>query len=432
MSRRVLMICHAFPPTGGSGVQRSVKFAKYLPRFGWEPLVWTAPPSTTLPVDESLCRDAAGTRVWRAAPRGMPTTHRGARNDPRPARRHWRLERLAAGLKHRVLIPDEGVGWALAGLGPLRALVQREHVAALYSTYSPASNHLLGWLLHRGTRLPWLADFRDLWTQDYRYPFGRAARWRRSVDRWLERKFLESATAVVGVTEPQTRRLAEQVQDRVGKFLTIANGVDPDDFPESRYSRGDRLVLAYVGRFTGECITPALLEGLARFHRGSATRGGRIELRIVGPCAEPLRAPLLATGLSCVFRGYVPHAEAIREMQAADALLLAVSDRPGAETVMTGKIFEYLASGRPIVAVAPEASPAAELVRRMQAGVVVAHDPEQISAAMVRLLDRWSAGMLPNGCAADRLGPYTRLHQTSRLARVLDQIVRISPHDSVS
>lgn len=449
---RVLMIAYAFPPAGGSGVQRSAKFAKYLPEFGWRPTVWSTRCPPDLPCDESLLADLPPTldhRVrtrWDVAGRPLQCA-RIADAWVRRLSRHadwgtnvaWRVQRgLAAAVKH--LPPDETVCWALGSYAPLCNLIRREKIDAIYSTFSPASNHLLAWMLARATRRPWVADFRDLWTDEYRYRFAAGPQWRRALDRSLERRFLLDADAVLAVTSSQTHALAKRTGRDQSKFITVTNGLDTDDFttgcdshhasatqPDSGRPPRDRFVLTYVGRFTSESVSTSLMEGLERFAEHKPDCAKTFQLRHVGQCSSDMRQRLDAGPVPWITLGYRPHPQAVAEMKSADVLLLALADHPVAATILTGKLFEYLASGRPILIVGPTHSEAADLIRRCRAGVICTPTPQDVCDTLQRLWNAWSQGRLPPGCTPDKLQPFTRRHLTARLAATLDAVRKRRP-----
>lgn len=440
--RRVLMIAHAFPPAGGSGVQRTAKFAKYLPHFGWEPTVWAAEAPADLPRDDSLLRDLPD-QLDRIVYSGFDTScwprdaERLLRRAARPilGRRlgeglAWRGRRLIERFVLHALVPDASALWALGSLPRLRRLVRTRRFDAIYSTYSPASNHLLAWRLARATGVPWLADFRDVWTQDFRYPFRTGPVWRRAVDRALERRMIGAAAAVVAVTEPQTRLLSQLADDRLDRFVTIPSGVDTADFDHALDDApGDTpqrdagvFRLAYVGRFCKGTITPAFFDGLQAFLAGLGAEKSRFELRLVGTVSSDLREGLERCGVTCSETGYVAHAAAIREMCTADALLLGIADGPNAETIMTGKVFEYLAAARPILAMGPADCVAMKLVDGCRAGVVTSTRSGDIAAALRTLWTAWADGEPLPGCPPEALAPHTRRNQAARLAAVLDAV----------
>lgn len=428
--RRVLMIASAFPPTGGPGVQRSVKFAKYLPHFGWRPTVWTVEAAEDLPRDETLSVDlpnevsvvrwGSGSHL-RALRRLVHAHADGSGVVPRLAKAvDWRLGDWLT----RGPLPDECAEWARASAQPACRLVERERIGVIYSTFSPASNHLLALLLKRKTRLPWVADFRDLWTDDYRYRENSDRR--RSAHRKLEQEILEAADVVVGVSERQTRILASRVPYEQYKCVTITNGFDPADFPErSGEKRPDdnTFLLAHVGRFDRWRTPKVWFAGLERFVETLGTDRRRFALRIVGHIDDSTRSRLQATGATCTFTGYVSHARAVQEMRSADGLLLNVPDGPNAESVIPAKLFEYLAADQPILVVGPVDGEAERIVRSCAAGVTANFNEIQIADALGRLFAGWYAGRPLYGCDPVLLAPFRRDTLTGELASVFNRLV---------
>lgn len=427
--RRVLLISCAFPPTGGPGVQRSTKFAKYLPSFGWHPTVWACDPLEGMPRDPSLLDDLPGEVVIHRRP--CPDRARAGRKLVRwmqgagsftsrvGAALDWRLDNWLA----RTPLPDPFISWAQGSVEPLVNLIRRERIDAIYSTFSPASNHVLALALKRRTHLPWIADFRDLWTDDYRY---REAAARRDAHRELELLILEAADIVIGVTDRQTSLLASRRPAQRHKFYTITNGFDPADFErlgpvKSRHP--GQFVLAHVGRFDRWRTGDPLFNGLRRFVGRLGRRFDRFVLRIVGHADESTLQRVRQTGMECAFTGYVPHAEAIEEMLAADALLLCVPGGPNGDTVIPAKLFEYLAARRPILVVGPAGGVCEELVSACQAGLCAPHQASAIVPALERLFGAWGAGSPLSGCNAAELDRFTRQSLTRELAALLDDLV---------
>lgn len=428
-ARRVLMIACAFPPTGGPGVQRAAKFAKYLPRMGWRPIVWCVDRMDDFPQDRSLAdelpREVAVHRfgcggLAHGLRRSLETKDGGGAPGRIATALGWRLDRW---LRRRAF-PDGYAAWARASVRPLLRLIERERIELIWSTFSPASNHLLGLTLKRRTGLPWVADFRDLWTDDYRYePVSEA---RRRADRALEKRMLEAADAVIGVTTTQTAALAVRMPNSLGKVHTITNGFDPADFraasPEPSGAR-DRFVLAYVGRFDSRRASDPLIDGLARFVDRLGPRHASFVLRFVGHVSDKTRRRLEATGAACEFTGYLDHADAVAEMRQADALLVSVPSVASAETTIPAKPFEYLAAGRPILHVGPVKGESAGLIDACSAGEVVGHEADEIADGLNRLYEPWSRGEPRAGCAPERLTPYSRIVLARKFSAVMNQLV---------
>ncbi len=315
-------------------------------------------------------------------------------------------------------------------LAPAAAIVGLHHMRhdppdLIYSTSPPASAHLLGLFLHDHTGVPWVADFRDLWTDDYQY--HEPSKRRRHAHRQLEQEIVEAADVVVGVTDRQTEILARRVPHARHKFVTITNGFDEDDFPDGadyqaridpdRRDRRAGFVLAYVGRFDHWRTSEALLAGLERFVSMLGSGRDRFTFRVVGHANSDVRRRLDTTGVQCVFTGYVSHREAIKEMRSADALLLNIPDGLNADSVITGKVFEYLAAQRPILVVGPQGSAGETLVRANEAGLTVNFDAGAVTEALERIFRAWKAGMPLAGCTRARAEPFSAAMDFSKKAR---------------
>ncbi len=417
-------------------MQRSAKFAKYLPKFGWRPTVWTADAVDGLPSDPTLARDlprevtvhahraGSGVQAFRRSLRGFLDVGEGARlrsAASQVARAiDWRLQSWLANGP----FPDDCAAWARRSMRPLEKLIEEEGVDLLYSTFSPASNHMLALELKKRTAIPWVADFRDLWTDDYRYrePSPR----RRTAQRELEQEILRTADAVVGVSRTQTEILAARVPADSGKFHTITNGYDPADFDDpliGRRTKREDFVLAYVGRLDAQRTSPALWEGLAKFAERLENNRPRVLLRMTGHVNAKAKERIIASGMRCEFLDYVPHGDAIRSMREADALLLIAPLGPNCKTVIAAKVFEYLAARRPIVLVGPPGGECERLVRSCRAGVTAPFEATSIATALARVFNAWKVNRPLAGCDPSRLGAFSRIELTRSLASVFDRLV---------
>ena len=426
------MVSAAFPPTGGPGVQRSLKFAKYLPQFGWLPTVWAAETLAGLPSDPTLLDD-------------LPpeiTVHRWNRIGPAQKLRRalprrfavakaidWRLEKWIA----RNAWPDTCSVWARTGEAAARRVIERERIDLIYSTFSPPSNHQLALQLKRQTGLPWVADFRDLWTDDHHYrPPSQQSR---KADARLQEEILNEADAVIAVTPRQTEILANHVPALRHKFSTITNGFDPDDFREDLPANTrdqPPFVLAYVGRMDRRGPEDVWLAALKNLAERLGPARDSFLLRIVGHADRGTLAAIREAGVPHTFTGYVAHAEAVREMRSADALLLLPFDGPNAGSVIRAKLFEYLAAQRPIVAVGPRDGETAKIVRCCGAGVTVSPDAKAIGSALYELVERRRAGEPLRGCPPEQLEPFSRVTLTERLASVFNGLVAGAPSPACS
>lgn len=429
-ARRVLLISLVFPPTGGPGTQRTAKFAKYLGEFGWRPVVWSASTMKRLPTDPALADDLPRDLTHHTRPAWEPEHLLDAdRPGARPGAALARRLILALSRAGRYLVPDDQIIWALRSLAPLIRLVHRERIDAIVTSYSPPSVHLLGWSLKTITRRPWVADFRDLWTDDY--SFDRAAATWPGAHRWLEQRLLQRADAVVGVTPAQTALLASHVPAEPHKFVTIRNGVDLDDFKgvdraAARARLGidhRRFNVTYTGWFLTRHYAPGLAEGLARFVSGVRERQGEVDVRFVGNFSDEARRRFGALGVDVMAPGYQSHRVAVEHMVAADALLLPVpTTGMNALSTVPGKLYEYLAAGRPILLIGPPGGEPERILERCDAGVRVPSSADAVCRQLQAWWTDWRAGRLRGGCRREALAPYVRRNLTARLATLLDSL----------
>ena len=438
--RRVLMITCAFPPTGGAGVQRTLKFAKHLRNHGWTPIVWSAPTLPHLPLDHSMC-DELPSEVEHLTGPTLDPVARSAKMFAPLIRRLSGLPRLASkahgvgwrlGMTGRkwldLAVPDAQLFWALRSHHRLRRVIRTRGISAIFSSYSPASNHLLASWLKRSTGVPWIADFRDLWTDDQRYRAG--SRLRSALDHRLERRFLREADAVTATTTVQRDRLADKVPDQREKFRVITNGVDFEDIDRATKlathrdanKRRDTFRLVFAGQFQSTSVTEDYFGGIGRFLAGDARRAERFELRIVGQVSEDLRSAARRHGVNLTTTGYQPHIEAIREMMDADMLLIPVPLGTNADWCVPAKTYEYLATGRPILVVGPEHSMLSRLVTNMQGTTATACRVDAIAATLQEIWVRWQRGGLRTRADRGALAPFDRNALAGRLADLLDEV----------
>jgi hypothetical protein len=400
----VLVLAYYFPPLGGAGVQRALKFVRYLPQNGWLPTVITTRSRAYPAHDESLLEEVpADVRVVRV----------------------WEFRVLArlAVLLHQLRLrplywvaswPDEEGTWAVgAFLAALRE-VRRTRPAAILSTSAPFSAHLAALALHRLTGIPWVADFRDEWSANP--AAGAQPAWRRRLNRRCERAIARHAADVVVVADHFE---IDGVRPDSARRTTIPNGVDREDLEGAVGVTLDSGMfrISHVGTLYGPQDLREVTAALGRLVAAGTVDVGRVALRIVGNVW--LRGFAGSVAVRLEQTGYVEHPRALGEMRAADVLLLYVD--PGSRA-MTGKLYEYLASERPILCVTRPDTLAWELVSAWDAGVCVdPRDGPGLDAALTELYGRWCRDALAavDGARARVLDEYSREALTRRLAVVL-------------
>jgi glycosyltransferase involved in cell wall biosynthesis len=409
--RRVLMIHYNFPPLGGVASVRAAKVARYLEDFGWSPVI-VAPNAAAYHEDLSLgfpSAEVIRTTSLEWAKTAKRVTSPGAANGGRRSRAC--ISNLLRRLVHRVLyVPDAQMGWYPFALRAAREVLRERRVDVLFSSSPPVSAHLIARRLQTESGLPWIAEFRDLWT-DWRWN----GPWRQKVDERIEASIVKSATAVVTVSPTY----AAVLRDRGARSVcTITNGFDPADFSPSSASVDD--VLTYVGTYYPQSQDlGTILNALSAVKRaGQLTRS---RLQIVGDLPGELARLISEADLSDFVEstGFVSHEESIRRILASRALLLAgsvVSPEPALRGHIPGKTFEYLGSGKPIIFAGDLASDVAELLRPFpQVRMIAQGDTDAARAALLSLEEDPHRRL-------DGLEPFAHRGLSERLARYLTEV----------
>ena len=434
-TKRVLMIAYSFPPVGGAGVQRPLKFTKYLPQFGWLVTVLTVANPSVPVTDASLAKEVPDETLIVRARTLEPsyrTKKRTARQlEPGSNRFTALTRRLVNRVAQFALQPDPQILWAPAAVRQgLRVLRETPH-DAIIATGPPFSSFLVAGELSRRSKLPLVLDYRDEWELAHAHLEERGGG---TFTQWLQRRLqnrvLRRARAVVATTAASSRRL-EAVAEHCGSsasLSTIYNGFDSDDFAAPPESRGtDRFRLVYTGTLWNltdiSCLVLAV-ERLAKVHPDLARK---LELVIAGRRTTEQsqwlhrldRLPVHVQRYE-----YLTHLEAIQLMQSADALCLTLADASGAERVVPAKTFEYMATQKPILALAPQGELRQILTPYHLA--FVAH-PRNVGAAC-DLLER----LLRQPLAADtRMSAYAsrfnRRDQACQLAALLNRVTAVEP-----
>ncbi|MFH0794350.1 MAG: glycosyltransferase, partial [bacterium] len=354
--RRILIITYDFPPAI-TGVRRVLSFLRHLTEFGWRPAVLTCKPVATFQYDPSPLDEIRALRVpvFRAGSldpyriahclrRAAKEGSADARNPsaPNPARRG------ASFLRRWVFCPDDRCLWIPFATAAGRDLLGRYSFDAFLTTSHPNSAHLVGLNLKKSfPAIPWIADFRDGWTQNDSF-FNPPT----SIHRWLgesgEKKVARRADLVTAVSDPITDHLRSLCPRSPNKFMTLPNGFEPLNFNGLTYKPSSRFSIAYTGTFFGPRSPETFLRGLNIWLERFPERRTELTVDLYTSLSPEARDLVANLGLSQQVRekGFVAFREALEAQVAADLLLLIVAPGPRSKIMLTQKVFEYLASGR--------------------------------------------------------------------------------------
>jgi len=434
--KKVLIITYYWPPSGGGGVQRWLKFVKYLRLFNWEPIVF-APSNPEMPsVDLSLLQEIpSGVRViknkiWepysfykRFTGRDQKEKIQTAFLSEKKSKFHL-LEDLAVWIRGNFFIPDARRFWIRPSVKQLSQFLTQYPVDAMVTTGPPHSTHLIGMRLSKKLGIPWLADFRDPWTN---IDFYRDLKLGKRADRLhhlLERQVLETAHAVT-VVSPGMKKEFSSIVSR--SYDVIPNGFDEEDLRLESIPKPDtsHFTLAHIGSLTKTRNAENLWKVLKDLTENNAEFARKLELRNVGKIDIHAVESLHKYGLEKYLHrvDYMPHNKVIAEQHKASVLLLLVNNTPNARLILTGKLFEYLASGRPIICIGPPDGDAAEIVRQTQCGTVFDfEETEGLKKQVLSLFQNFIEGKTPSGCKG--VEQFERKNLTARMAGILEEISR--------
>lgn len=439
MDRRVLFVSYLFPPVGGAGVQRVAKFVKYLPHGGWTPTVLTVSNPSVPVLDPSLLDDVPArvrmvrARTWEpgyAAKRTIAANSSGAANEF--GARGWprRALRRAANF---LLQPDAQILWWPAAVRAGTQLLRRTPHDVIVASGPPFSTLLVGASISRRTGVPLVLDYRDEWDLSNRYwenkQFDRVSL---ALQRKLQARVARQARLMIATSRPSAAAL-EKVRDRSGSPARVAclyNGFDPDDFRHLSEVDGtvaDRYRLVYVGTLWNLTTVGPLVEAVIRLARQRPELASRLELVFAGrrtPAEQQILARLEDLPCRLTRLDYLDHDEATRLMRSAHALCLLLADLPGAERVVPAKIFEYMAAGRSILAIAPPGEVHELLKDHPGATCVSPQDVSHICERLETALRRHGEGSLPlPASVATSDSPFSRKRQAAELAALLDEVI---------
>ena len=408
MEQRLLMIAYYFPPLGGAGVQRSAKFAKYLARLGWRIEVVSMAPSPFEPLDQSLAHDVLSERI---TIRRVPFHSRLRNLDRLPG--GWRIR---ATMEEWLVFPDRMRGWLKPACAAAAEICEAHPGIPVFTTSAPYTAHLIGLSLKRNYRSPWIADFRDEWSQNpyWRPPTPYHLRKHRAAEKMV----LTEADAVVSVTEAITEGMHGLAPGAAAPFITIPNGFDPEDLldiekPDSR----EYFTITHVGTINQERfrLLRSLLNTLEALF--AAGRMPRLRLKLVG--SGNWEDPQLHNYPWLETTNYLPHHQALAAMAVSDLAILAEAN-PAA---FTGKIFEYLGLELPVLGLIHPESPAAALIRRAEAGWVAGLNQDQgLAEILLNCYQLWEQRLDLVRIRKDVVREYNRECQAKALAELIRRI----------
>ena len=436
--KRVLIITYYWPPTGGSGVQRWVKFAKYLPSEGWQPVIYTPENPEQLAVDRSLEAEIPAdaeiikTRIvepyelYKKFLKKSGHSKEAVEVNPVNAQKKSFLQKAAMWVRGNFFRPDPRCMWIGPSVKFLKEYLKDHPVDLIVSTGPPQSMHMIGMKLAEDTGFPWVADFRDPWTKIFYFKHlsmtPATVRWHKK----MEKKVLDKASAVVAVSPLVQQDFQAMTQTPVE---LITNGFDECDFAEARCLEADGgedkdFIITHTGLFAADGNPTTLWKVLADKCQKDSHFKKRLKIKLVGKTDEQIISSINENGLgdSLIDMGYQPHQEAVNAQRTASLLILPLRKEPEYKAVLPGKLFEYLASWRPVLGIGQPDGAMSMILNTTKTGVVLNWEDE---TSIARFLDLCWKNHLKGELTVDDadISQFTRQNLTHRMAELFDNIV---------
>ena len=371
--KKVLIITYYWPPSGGAGVQRWLKFIKYFTRLGIQPYVITVDPTmATYPViDQTLNKDipkdifiyhtktSEPYSFYKKLKSNKEVPYAGFANEGNPGF----VQKLSRFIRGNFFIPDARKGWNSYAIEKAKEIILKENIQTVITTSPPHSTQLIGLELKKEFNINWIADIRDPWTDIYYYDTMLHTSWAKKKDLFLEKKVIDSADKIVVVSN-SIKELFNQKSDLIhpDKIHIIPNGYDEDDFINVKAKNTGKVTLAYTGTITKDYPTYSLAKALKK---------SSINIQFTGKADNTTKQNFneLAT-----FTNHVTHNESIQLLVNASALLLIIPKIKNNKGILTGKLFEYIGANKPILCIGPTDGDAAKIIDTSKAGKTYDYD----------------------------------------------------------
>ncbi len=434
MPKKVLFITYYWPPSGGSGVQRPLKFVKYLQDFGWEPVVFTVENGEFPEYDESLLNEIPKNIQVIKRPIFEPFSiykwFIGQKKDYKLVAGYmhqkkttkW-TEKLALWIRSNLFIPDARMFWIRPSIFYLSKYLKANKIDAIVTTGPPHSTHIIGLNLKKITKLPWIADFRDPWTQIDYWEDLKLTKWADSTHRKLEKEVLKYADKVVCVSPGWGNGLTE-IGNR--EITYISNGFDEEDIHEEiKVELDAQFTIVHIGMMGKARNHEVFWKAISVLRAENSDFKRDCLVKLYGKLDPSVHVSVEKFSLNeCVeFYDYIPHNQIVYIQKSAQVLYLSVNETANALGILTGKIYEYLAVKRPILCIGPEEGEAAKVVKEAEAGLVSGfRDLEKLKANISTFYQNYKNKVVFEG--GKNISKFSRKEQTRELAALLNSIMK--------
>jgi galactitol-specific phosphotransferase system IIB component len=424
--KKILIITYYWPPAGGPGVQRWLKFVKYLPDFGIQPVVYI-PENPTYPiVDENLVKEVSEKAIILKNKIFEPyqlasffsknkTKKISSGIIPNQKKQSF-LDKTFLWIRGNLFIPDARVFWVKPSVSYLEKYIQENNIDTIVTSGPPHSLHLIGLELKQKLNIKWFADFRDPWTTIGYHKSLRLSNYAAKKHKALEHQVLNSADTII-VTSKTTKIEFEAITNK--PIAIITNGYD--DEKVEKQILDTKFSLAHIGSFLSERNPSILWESLVELINEIPDFKSHLEIKLIGAVSQEVLETISQFKLSSFLNnlGYVSHSEAIAHQRKSQVLLLIEIDSEDTKSIIPGKLFEYMVSNRPIVAIGPKDSDFADIITTTNTGVFFQYSEKtKLKSVILDFYNQFLQGKLQsNGVGLQR---YSRRNLSKELAQLIN------------
>jgi glycosyltransferase involved in cell wall biosynthesis len=423
--KKILIITYYWPPAGGPGVQRWLKFVKYLPDFDIQPIVYI-PENPTYPiVDEGLVKEVSNQAIilknkifepYQLASFFSKKSTKGISSGIIPnQKKQTFLQKTLLWIRGNLFIPDARVFWVKPSVNYLKRYIEENEIDTIITSGPPHSLHLIGLQLKQDLKIKWFADFRDPWTTIGYHSALKLSAYAEKKHKGLEKKVLQTADTII-VTSKTTKAEFQLITAKPIEVIT--NGYDVENI--EKQSLDEKFTMAHIGSFLSDRNPKNLWETLQELVVENEQFAQYFQLKLIGKVSQEILDSILGFNLDkyCNNLGYVSHEEALKHQRKSQVLLLIEIDSPETKSIIPGKVFEYLVSERPIIAIGPKDSDFAEIITSTNTGVFFTYEEK---ARLKNVILSYFELYLVKNLKVNAVGlqPYSRKSLTEKLAKLI-------------
>ncbi len=427
-NNKILIITYYWPPAGGPGVQRWLKFVKYLPDFGVQPFVYI-PENPTYPiVDQNLVSEVSDQAIIVKHRIFEPyqlasflsknkTQKMNSGIIPNQKKQSF-LDKTFLWIRGNLFIPDARVFWVKPSVSFLEKYILENDIDTIITSGPPHSLHLIGLELKQKLKLKWFADFRDPWTTIGYHKSLRLSSFAAKKHKALEHQVLNAADTVI-VTSKTTKTEFQAITNK--PISVITNGYDTEQIEKQVLD--SKFSMAHIGSFLSERNPKMLWEVLLELLEEIPSFKLNLEIKLIGAVSQEVLETISQFGLNSYLNnlGYVSHAEAIAHQRRSQVLLLIEINSEDTKSIIPGKLFEYMVSNRPIIAIGPQDSDFAEIITNTNTGVFFDYSEKmKLKRVILDFYDQFLEGRLQSNGVG--LQNYSRKNLTKELVQLLNKI----------